>query len=33
MWSSGEWSMQVIDEDGEPVCALQVSADKIDYRP
>jgi predicted phage gp36 major capsid-like protein len=33
MWSSGEWRMQVIDEDGETVCALQFSADKIDYRP
>jgi len=33
MWSSGEWRMQVLDEDGETVCALQFSADKIDYRP
>ena len=33
MWRSGEWRMSVTDEDGEVVCALQFSADQVEYNP
>jgi hypothetical protein len=31
MWRSGEWRMRVTDEDGVTVCALQFSAEQIEY--